>query len=95
MQAVGFVSHYVKAIFSETAEIRLLRLNRAVAAILESGGARWDRRRNARGKTVVMDVLIVREFGTWERLLPYFSFDLEKEHLGARHRANAVREIDE
>lgn len=72
------MSAYAKAINAETAEIRLLRVNKAVTAILMNGGARWDKRTNARGKPAVVDVLIVRDMRTWEKLLPHFVYGVDK-----------------
>lgn len=80
----------VKCFNAETAEIRLVHVNKAVSRIIQGGGARWERRSNGRGGFIRTDVLVVRDQNIWELLLPYFIFELEKQR--GKHEALPVKE---
>jgi Holliday junction resolvase-like predicted endonuclease len=84
LQAFGArVSVYAKAIRSDTMEIRLLKINRAVERILVDAKSYWAARKS-KDKIYRTDVLVIHDDASWERLLPYFVFEVEKH--GGKHR---------
>lgn len=67
---------YAKCYNAATMEIRLVRLTRAVKAMLVAGEVHWARRkRGERWQT--SDLLIIEHEDTWAKLLPYFDHTAE------------------
>lgn len=75
---------HVKCINTESLEIRLVKLNKAVKRMLAAGDVRWAARKTGE-KIQRSDVLLIDSQETWGRLLPYFNLDTEK--AGRKHRA--------
>lgn len=83
---------FVKVVNVSTMEIRLLKLSPAVERMLVAGEVHWGRRRH-NGKTHKVDLLIVENEDVWVRLLPYFSYELEKETM-KKHRERVLEEVE-
>lgn len=77
-------AQHVKCINTESLEIRLVKLNKAVKRMLAAGDVRWAARKNGE-KIQRSDVLLVDSQEMWGKLLPYFNLDTEK--LGYKHHA--------
>lgn len=81
---------YAKAVNAQTRELRMLRVNGAVRAMLVRHDTHWAKRSNGRGGSIKLDVLLITSDALWERLLPYFTYELEK--TGRKHKAHEVTE---
>jgi hypothetical protein len=84
------VTHYAKARFAPTGEIRMLRVNNAVRSMLVRHDTHWAKRSNSKGGFTKVDVLIVTDLDLWSRLLPYFTYDLETSGAGRKHYAREI-----
>jgi len=77
---------YAKAINANTREIRMIKINNAVRAMLERHDTHWAKRSNGKGGSIKLDVLLIDNDALWERLLPYFTYEYEK--AGHTHKAH-------
>lgn len=77
---------FAKCVHGLTREIRMLRVNHAVRAMLVKHDTHWAKRSNG----TKVDVLIISDPELWVRLLPYFTYELEKSVSGRKHRAHEV-----
>lgn len=83
---------HVKVINTSTLELRMLKLNTAVEAMLINGNMHWGRRRSPlTGKIAQADVILVETEEAWMRLVPYFSFEAETN--GEKHTAKYSEEL--
>jgi hypothetical protein len=86
------VSLYAKAVNAETREIRMVKVNRAVHGMLARHDTHWAKRSNGRGGFMKLDVLIISDPELWQRLLPYFTYELEKSGHGRKHTPQVVED---